>query len=95
MDVLRENEFGSLGAERLQQNHASCEDGAWSHGLVASRPIKWQQETSGGSLFPRARSICNMHVNRGCDSQIRIVMLEDLVVFSNQFIYVYHSILML
>jgi hypothetical protein len=75
--------------------HASGENGTWSHGLVASRPIEWQQESSGRSPFPRARLLCNVHVRSGCNSQIRVVMLEDLAVFCNEFIHVSHSILML
>jgi hypothetical protein len=75
--------------------HASGENGTWSHGLVASRPIEWKQESSGRSPFPRARLLCNVHVRSGCNSQIRVVMLEDLAVFGNEFIHVSHSILML
>jgi hypothetical protein len=48
-----------------------------------------------GALHFRSLLLCNVHVRRGCNSQIRVVMLEDLVVFCNQFIHVYHSILML
>jgi hypothetical protein len=41
--------------------------------------------------FPCTSLFCNMHVRGGCNSQIRVVMLEDLVVFYNQFIHVSHS----
>ncbi len=96
--------------------HASGEDWTWSHGSVAARPIEWQQESLGRSPFPRACSLCTVHVlsagclercadaryamcmsglRRRCNSQIRVMMLEDLVVFCNQFIHVSHSILML
>jgi hypothetical protein len=78
--------------------HASGENGTWSHGLVASRFIEWQQESSGRSPFPRERLLCHVHVRSGCNSQnsqIRVVMLEDLAVFCNEFIHVSHSILML
>ncbi len=75
--------------------HASGENGTWSHGLVASRPIEWQQESLGRFPFPLARLLCNVHIRRGCNSQIRVVMLEILVVFCNQFIQVSYSILML
>ncbi len=90
-----------LSAGRLQQctylpvpNHVSGEDGTWSPESVASRPIKWQQETSGRSPFQHAQLLCKMHVRRGSNSQIRVVMLEDLVVLYNQFIYVSLSIRM-
>ncbi len=75
--------------------HASGDDGTWSQGLVASRPIEWQRETLGCSPFQHARLLCNVHARRECNSQIRVVMLEDLVVLCNQFIQVSHSILML
>ncbi len=76
---------------------ASGENGTRSHGLVTSRPIEWQQleRISGGSPLPQVRLLCNVHARRGCNSKIRVVMLEDLVVFCNQFISVSHSILML
>ncbi len=54
--------------------HASGENGTWSHGLVASRPIKWQQESSGRSPFPRARFLCNVHVRSS----------QERMQFSNQ-----------
>jgi hypothetical protein len=76
-------------------NHALSEDGTWSHELVASRPIELLQESSGRSPFQHARLLCNVHVRWGCKSQIRVVMLEDLVMFCNQFKHVSHSILML
>ncbi len=78
--------------------HASVENGTWSHGLVASRHIEWQQESSGRFPFPRACLLCKVHIRSGscgCNSQIRVVMLEDLTVFCNEFIHVSHSILML
>ncbi len=68
-------------------------DGTWSHRSVASRPIEWQQESLVHSPFLHALLLCNVHVRRGCNSQIRVVMLEDLVVFCNQFIHVSHNIL--
>ncbi len=50
------------------------------------------------SALASSRLLCNVHVRRGCNncnSQIRVVMLEDLAVSCNQFIHVSHSILML
>jgi hypothetical protein len=38
-------------------NHASSEDGTWSHGSVAARPIEQQQESLGSSSFPRALAL--------------------------------------
>jgi hypothetical protein len=69
-------------------NHALGKDGTWSHGLVASRPIEWQQETLGSSPFPCVyHGLCNMHVRRGCNSQIRVVILEDLHLFNSTSIF--------
>ncbi len=48
-------------------NHALGEDGTSSHRSVAARPIEWQQESLGSSPFPRARSLCTVHVlSAGC-----------------------------
>jgi hypothetical protein len=85
----------AMSGSSPRPKHASGENGTGSHGLVASRPIEWQQESTGSSPFPRARLLCNVHVRGGCNSQIRVVMLEDLLVFCNQFIHFFHSILML
>jgi hypothetical protein len=43
-------------SDALRPNHASSEDGTWTHGLVASRPIEWQRETQGHSPFLRTLS---------------------------------------
>ena len=43
-------------SDALLLNHASSEDGTWTHGSVASRPIAWQRETQGRSPFLRASS---------------------------------------
>ncbi len=69
-------------------NHASGEDGTWSHGLVAARHIEQQRETQGRSPFLRARSrrhamqhACQQGyayaAMRGCSPQLNHTMDED------------------
>ncbi len=48
-------------------NHTLGEDGTWSHGSVAARPTKCQREIPWRSPYPRARSLCSIHVlSAGC-----------------------------